>query len=98
MKRRDVLKGLAALPFLPAASRAFAALGDLQEAPFFAEKVANGELPPLAERLPKVPLVVDLPARGRSHREARRRDDDADLARPRHPLSHGQRVYAARRL
>src|SRR5262245_48387510 len=65
MKRRDVLKGLAVLPFLPAARRAFAALGNLQEAPFFAERVANGELPPLAKRLPKSPLIVDLPARGR---------------------------------
>jgi peptide/nickel transport system substrate-binding protein len=65
MKRRDVLKGLGTLPFLPLANRALAALGELKETPFFAEKVAKGELKPLAERLPKAPLVVDLPARGR---------------------------------
>jgi peptide/nickel transport system substrate-binding protein len=65
MKRRDVLKGLGALPFLPLAERALAALGELKETPFFADKVAKGELPGLAERLPKTPLIVDLPARGR---------------------------------
>jgi peptide/nickel transport system substrate-binding protein len=69
MKRRDVLKGigtvLGALPLLPLASRAFAALGELKETPFFADKVVKGELPPLAERLPRSPFIVDLPARGR---------------------------------
>ena len=32
------------------------------ETPLFAERVAKGELPPVAERLPKEPLVVDLAA------------------------------------
>jgi peptide/nickel transport system substrate-binding protein len=36
------------------------------ETPFFAEKVAAGDLPPVAERLPRTPIVVDLAARGRS--------------------------------
>lgn len=37
----------------------------LKETPFFAERVARGELPPIGERLPAKPLVVDLEARGR---------------------------------
>ena len=36
------------------------------ETPLFAERVGKGELPPVAERLPKEPLVVDLAAKGRS--------------------------------
>ena len=36
------------------------------ETPFFADKVATGELPPVAERLPRTPIVADLAARGRS--------------------------------
>ncbi|MEZ4664632.1 MAG: hypothetical protein R2911_44435 [Caldilineaceae bacterium] len=36
-----------------------AADADALEAPALAEMVANGELPPLAERLPAEPLVVD---------------------------------------
>lgn len=38
---------------------------DLKEAPSLADKVAAGELPPVAERAPSEPLVVDLEARGR---------------------------------
>jgi peptide/nickel transport system substrate-binding protein len=38
----------------------------LVETPLFAERVARGELPPVAERLPQEPIVVDLAARGRS--------------------------------
>lgn len=38
---------------------------EMQETPSLAEKVAKGELPPVAERAPSVPLVVDLAARGR---------------------------------
>jgi len=37
----------------------------LQEAPFFAERVSKGELPPIEQRVPKQPLVVDLAAHGR---------------------------------
>ena len=35
------------------------------ETPFFSDAVAAGRLPPVAERLPKAPRVVDLPAMGR---------------------------------
>jgi peptide/nickel transport system substrate-binding protein len=35
------------------------------ETPALAARVAAGELPPVAERAPAAPLVVDLPARGR---------------------------------
>ena len=36
------------------------------ETPLFAERVGKGELPPVAQRLPKEPMVVDLAAKGRS--------------------------------
>jgi peptide/nickel transport system substrate-binding protein len=36
------------------------------EPPFLAERVGRKELPPVAERVPKAALVVDLAARGRS--------------------------------
>ncbi|MEM0991178.1 MAG: ABC transporter substrate-binding protein [Pseudomonadota bacterium] len=36
------------------------------ETPYFADKVAAGELPPVAERVPAEPLVADLAARGRT--------------------------------
>ena len=36
------------------------------EPPFLAERVVKKELPPVGERVPKAPLVVDLAARGRS--------------------------------
>ncbi|MAC78090.1 MAG: peptide ABC transporter substrate-binding protein [Rhodobacteraceae bacterium] len=39
---------------------------DPQETPYFADKVASGDLPPIAERLPDTPLVVDLEAKGRT--------------------------------
>ena len=35
------------------------------ETPYFAAQVADGALPPVAERLPKTPRVIDLPAMGR---------------------------------
>ncbi len=35
------------------------------ETPYYAAEVAAGKLPPVAERLPKTPRVVDLPALGR---------------------------------
>ncbi|RMF40189.1 MAG: ABC transporter substrate-binding protein [Alphaproteobacteria bacterium] len=37
----------------------------LQETPSLAERVAAGELPPVAERVPQEPLVVDLALKGR---------------------------------
>ncbi|MEM8731109.1 MAG: ABC transporter substrate-binding protein [Pseudomonadota bacterium] len=36
------------------------------EPPFFAEEVASGALPPISERLPATPLIVDLEAKGRA--------------------------------
>jgi peptide/nickel transport system substrate-binding protein len=38
----------------------------LQESTFWAMEVGDGNLPPVEERLPKTPLVVDLEAKGRS--------------------------------
>ena len=37
-----------------------------QETPSLAARVAAGELPPIADRLPAHPLVVDLAAKGRA--------------------------------
>ena len=37
-----------------------------EETPFFAERVAKKELPPIGERLPATPIVVDLAAKRRS--------------------------------
>ena len=37
-----------------------------QETSFWAMEVQSGDLPPIAERLPEVPLVVDMEAKGRS--------------------------------
>ena len=37
-----------------------------RESDFWASDVANGILPPVAERLPEVPLIVDLEAKGRT--------------------------------
>ncbi len=37
----------------------------MEEPPFFAEWVARGDLPPVAERLPETPSVVDLAALGK---------------------------------
>jgi peptide/nickel transport system substrate-binding protein len=45
---------------LPALAQAYV------ETPLFAERVGKGELPPVAQRLPKEPMVVDLAAKGRS--------------------------------
>lgn len=38
----------------------------LQETSFWAMEVSQGDLPPIAERLPQPPLVVDLEAKGRT--------------------------------
>jgi peptide/nickel transport system substrate-binding protein len=45
------------------------AQNSLQETAFWAEEVGNGDMPPVAERLPQTPLVVDLEAKGRSFGE-----------------------------
>ncbi|MCV3735709.1 ABC transporter substrate-binding protein (plasmid) [Rhizobium sp. TRM96647] len=64
--RRTTLGMLAAtcLPAALAPSRARATLA-LQEPEFLKEKLADGTLPAMAERLPKVPRVVNLAAMGR---------------------------------
>ena len=38
----------------------------LQESSFWAQEVETGDLPPVAQRLPQDPLLVDLEAKGRS--------------------------------
>ncbi len=52
------------------AATVFAAAGhaaDWVEQPLFAERVSSGELPPIAERVPQVPRVIDLAAVGREN-------------------------------
>ena len=44
---------------------AAAALPPLQESAFWHDEIDSGDLPPVAERLPDTPLVVDLEAKGR---------------------------------
>lgn len=39
---------------------------EMQETPFYAEKVKAGDLPPVAERGPAEPLIVDFESRGRT--------------------------------
>ncbi|SOC35558.1 peptide/nickel transport system substrate-binding protein [Rhizobium subbaraonis] len=60
--RRTVLGLLAATCLSPPLARAALAL---QEPEFLKEKLADGTLPPMAERLPKVPRVVNLAAMDR---------------------------------
>ncbi len=51
-----------------AAFLAFPALGqDLKENSFWQDEVDVGDLPPVSERLPETPLVVDLEAKGRTY-------------------------------
>lgn len=66
LSRRRLLQAgaaLAALPGLAAIIPAAAQAGG--ESPLLAPRVAAGQLPPLKDRLPLDPLVVDLPAAGR---------------------------------
>lgn len=48
------------------AGGAVLAAPELKETPYWTEKVAKGELPPVAERVPAEPLIVDLEAKGRT--------------------------------
>ncbi|MEX3314111.1 ABC transporter substrate-binding protein [Sulfitobacter sp. PS-8MA] len=43
------------------------AMPTVQETAFWVAEVTDGTLPPIAERLPDVPLIVDLVAKGRSY-------------------------------
>ncbi|CAN5241283.1 ABC transporter substrate-binding protein [soil metagenome] len=42
------------------------ASADDMESPMLAERVAKGELPPLAQRIPESPVTIDLAARGKT--------------------------------
>ena len=62
---------LKALTILAVGLAALAARADetpplpaLQESSFWQAEVDSGDMPPVAERLPEVPLVVDLAAKG----------------------------------
>lgn len=48
------------------AGGAVLAAPQLKETPYWTERVSKGELPPVAERVPAEPLVVDLEAKGRT--------------------------------
>ena len=47
--------------------------GRYQESPMLRERVEAGELPPVEERLPDEPLVVEGPGSGRIRRQPGRR-------------------------
>lgn len=68
--RRPMLARLAALAGLAAmtlgASGPAMAQVEVQESPALAAAVADGSLPPAAERVPSEPLIVDLEAKGRA--------------------------------
>ncbi|MEM6758690.1 MAG: ABC transporter substrate-binding protein [Pseudomonadota bacterium] len=53
---------LVTLPLIAAAQT----LPPLQESSFWGDEVNKGDLPPIAERLPQTPIVVDMKAKGRS--------------------------------
>ncbi|OLP62378.1 peptide ABC transporter substrate-binding protein [Xaviernesmea oryzae] len=59
----SLLAGAAAAPFLAPAARANAGLGEEPEP--LASAVAKGDLPPMAERVPKTPRVIDLASMNR---------------------------------
>ncbi len=61
MTWRGAVAALLALVLLPGSAAAL----ELVETPFFQERVAKGELPPIGERVPKSPLVADLAGQGR---------------------------------
>ncbi|MDJ1159457.1 ABC transporter substrate-binding protein [Chelatococcus sp. SYSU_G07232] len=63
--RRAAIFGAALAVIVLAALPAAAQAPAYRETPFFAEQVAKGALPPVAERVPARPLVVDLAERGK---------------------------------
>jgi peptide/nickel transport system substrate-binding protein len=63
MRRRDFLATALAASLAPRAG--LAGTETLIDSPALAAKVADGQVPPLAERLPKVPRVIDVAAMGR---------------------------------
>jgi peptide/nickel transport system substrate-binding protein len=64
MKRHGAIGFVVAIAFSAVANPAFAR--DMSEPPLLAERVAKKELPPVSERIPSVPLVIDPSATGRS--------------------------------
>lgn len=66
-RRTALLLGSAAVAglSLPRLSQAAPFSGTAIDSPFFAERITAGTLPPLAERLPANPRVIDLEALGR---------------------------------
>lgn len=60
LKLKTLIRLLAFLTALPLAAEIVPV-----ESEYLAEAVQSGELPPVSERLPKVPIVVDLEAKGR---------------------------------
>jgi peptide/nickel transport system substrate-binding protein len=62
--RRFVISTLAA-GLAACLAAPLAAMPVLQESIFWGEEVRNGDMPPIADRLPRQPLVVDLEAKGR---------------------------------
>lgn len=68
MKRRDFLLTSLGAGLVMAAPSAFA---DFISSPFLKDAEAKGELPPVAERLPKTPAVARMPEIGRQGGELR---------------------------
>jgi peptide/nickel transport system substrate-binding protein len=66
LTRRSALLAALAGAVLPRSSLGAAPLPAFQEAPALATLIAEGKLPPLAERLPEQPLVADFASRKRS--------------------------------
>ncbi len=59
------LSGLLALSILPGVYPALAQDVSLLETPVFIERIASGELPPVARRLPDEPSVAEMETLGR---------------------------------
>lgn len=64
IRRREFLATALAATLAPRVS--LAGTETLIDSPALAAKVADGQLPPLAERLPKTPRVIDVAAMGRA--------------------------------
>ncbi|WP_340108013.1 ABC transporter substrate-binding protein [Pikeienuella sp. HZG-20] len=63
---KPLTRTLVAALFAGLFAAAPAAALEMQETPWFAQQVADGALPPVAERAPVEPLVVDFESRGRT--------------------------------
>ncbi|MDE4173135.1 ABC transporter substrate-binding protein [Phaeobacter sp. PT47_59] len=64
--KKPVLALALAVALLPFSALA-EALPQLKESAFWQQEVDAGDLPPVAERIPETPLVVDLEAKGRAY-------------------------------